>query len=446
MLNRYFELDRRGTNLRTEVVAGVTTFLTMAYIIFVNPNILSDTGMDKSALIAVTCIISALATIATGLFGRAPIAMAPGMGLNSFFAYSLVAQEQISWQTALGAVFISGLVFFILTLVGLRKKLVEAIPPGLISAIAVGIGLFIAFIGLNNLGLVLRDGETLFALGDVTKATVWIGLLGLVVMIVLGLLRVTGSLLIGIFVATLTGALFGYVAKPAGWVSLDWPVGKLALQLDIAGALKISLWGSIFTLMFIDLFDSIGTLIACCEKAGMRDAGGQIRGLDRLLGIDALATMAGALLGTSTTTSYVESAAGIAQGGRTGLTSVVTGVLFLLALLFIPVIAIVPGYATAPALIIVGYFMMKEARKINLRKVDELIPSLIIIVMIAVSYQISMGLALGFVSFVVLKVVLGRYRDIHAAMWLIAGLSLVFLVIRWGPVVRGLLAGEPAAV
>ncbi len=441
MLNEYFEIDKRHTSLRVETVAGVTTFLTMAYIIFVNPNILSAAGMDKSALIAVTCLISAVATISTGIFGKAPIAMAPGMGLNSFFAYSLVTQEKISWQTALGAVFISGLVFLILTLIGLRKKLVEAIPAGLISAIAVGIGLFIAFIGLNNLGLVLRDEKTLFALGDITKATVWIGLLGLVVMVALGLLRVTGSLLIGIFATTLVAALFGYVSKPTAWVSLDWPVGKVALQLDVFGALKISLWGSIFTLMFIDMFDSIGTLVACSEKAGLRDERGQIKGLDRLLGIDAIATMAGALLGTSTTTSYVESAAGIEQGGRTGLTSVVTGLLFLFALLFVPVIAVVPAYATAPALMMVGLYMMKEARKINLRKVDELIPSLIIVAMIAVSYQISTGLALGFVSFAILKLLLGRFRDIQPAMWLIAALSLMFLIIRWLPVVTKMFDG-----
>ncbi|MBP7050182.1 MAG: NCS2 family permease [Phycisphaerae bacterium] len=429
-MRKYFELEKHQTSLRVEVVAGATTFLTMAYIIFVNPNVLSDAGMDKNALIAVTCIVSAISTIAAGVFANAPIAMAPGMGLNSFFAYSLVAKEQVTWQTALGAVFISGLFFLVLTMIGLRKKLVEAIPTGLVSAIAVGIGLFIAFIGLGNLGLVVRDERTLFALGDLTKATVWIGLLGLVVMIVLGALRVTGSLLIGIFFATMVSAVFGYVSKPTGWVSVDWPVGELAMNLDIVGALKISLWGSIFTLMFIDLFDSIGTLVACCEKAGMRDERGQIRALDRLLGIDAAATMVGALFGTSTTTSYVESAAGIEQGGRTGLTSVVTGVLFFLAMLFMPVIAVVPGYATAPALIVVGYFMMKEARKINYRRVDELIPSLVIVVMIAVSYQISMGLALGFVSFVVLKAVVGRHKEIHGAMWIIAGLSVVFLTIR----------------
>jgi AGZA family xanthine/uracil permease-like MFS transporter len=443
MLKDYFELEKRGSTVKVEVVAGATTFLTMAYIIFVNPAILSATGMDKTALIAVTCLVTAVATIVTGVFGKAPIAMAPGMGLNSFFAFSLVAREGISWQTGLGAVFLSGLIFLVLTLIGLRKKLVEAIPPGLISAIAVGIGLFIAFIGLNNLGIVLRDEQTLFAFGDLSKATVWIGLLGLAVMVVLALLRVTGSLLLGILAATLFAALLGYVDRPAAWVSVDWPVGKIAFQLDVVGALRISLWANIFTLMFIDMFDSIGTLVACCEKAGLRDEKGQIAGLDRLLNIDAVATMFGALLGTSTTTSYVESAAGIEQGGRTGLVSVVTGLLFVLALFFVPVVGAVPGYATAPALIMVGFFMMKEARKINVRKVDELIPSLIIVVMIAVSYQISMGLALGFVSFALLKLVMGRVREIRPAMWLIVGLSLLFLAVRWLPAIMG--AGGSAA-
>lgn len=433
MIREYFELQKRGTSLKIETVAGVTTFLTMAYIIFVNPSILSSTGMNKDALIAVTCIISAIATIATGVFGKAPIAMAPGMGLNSYFAYSLVTQEQISWQTGLGAVFISGVFFLILTLVGLRKKLVEAIPPGLISAISVGIGLFIAFVGLGNLGLVIRDESSLLRFGDVTEVTLWIGLLGLAVMIMLGLLRVTGSLLIGIFTATLVAAFLGHVERPAGIVSLNWQLGEVAFKLDILGALKVSLFGSIFTLMFIDMFDSIGTLVACCEKAEMRQDDGQIRGLDRLLGIDAVATMAGALLGTSTTTSYVESAAGIEQGGRSGLTSVVTGAFFLLALFFVPVIGVVPTYATAPAQIIVGIFMMKEFRKISFRKADELVPALIIIAMIAISYQISTGLALGFVSFGVIKIVTGRLREIRPALWVVAVLSLVFLAINWVP-------------
>jgi len=331
MVNKYFQLKERRTSVEIEFIAGLTTFLTMAYVIFVHPNILSPTGMDKDALIVVTCIISAVATIATGIFGRAPIAMAPGMGLNTYFAVSLVQGGQVSWQTGLGVVFLSGLFFLILTLVGLRKKLVEAIPAGLISAISVGIGLFIAFIGLGNLGLILRDEQTLFKLGSLTP-TVWIGLSGLAVMIVLGLIKVTGSLLIGIAFASILAAVCGFIDKPAEFVSLNWKLDQIAFKLDIAGALKWSLFGSIFSLMFIDMFDSIGTLVACCDKANMRDENNQIKGLDRLLGIDAVATMAGALMGTSTTTSYIESAAGIEEGGRTGLTSVFTGIMFLFAL------------------------------------------------------------------------------------------------------------------
>ena len=428
MVEKYFDLREKQTSVKIELVAGLTTFLTMAYVIFAHPNILSETGMDKNALIAVTCIISAIATVATGVFGKAPIAMAPGFGLNTYFAYTLVISQKISWQTALGVVFLSGLFFLVLTLVGLRKKLVEAIPAGLISAISVGIGLFIAFIGLGNLGLVLRDEQTLFKLGGVTP-TVLIGLCGLAVMILLELKKVTGSLLIGIVVSTVVAAIFGYIDKPDELVSLNWKLGEIAFKLDIAGALKWGLFGSIFSLMFIDMFDSIGTLVACCDKAKMRDQNNRIKRLDRLLGIDAIATMIGAVIGTSTTTSYIESAAGIEEGGRTGLTSVFTGVIFLLALFFVPVIAIVPGYATAPAQIMVGLFMIKEFKKISFSKLNEVIPAFIIIIMIAVSYRISMGLALGFISFVLIKIVSGKARDIKSAMWVIAILSVLFLTI-----------------
>jgi AGZA family xanthine/uracil permease-like MFS transporter len=428
MLDKYFELRERQTNIRIEFIAGLTTFLTMAYVIFAHPNILSATGMDKNALIVVTCIVSAIATIATGVFGKAPIAMAPGFGLNAYFAYTLVKDEGINWQTALGAVFLSGIFFLVLTLIGLRKKLVEAIPPGLVSAISVGIGLFIMFIGLGNLGLVSRGGPRLFQLGSLGP-TVLIGLCGLAVMIVLELFRVTGSLLIGIAIATIVAAFFGHIDKPSAIISLNWDLKAIAFKLDIIGALKWGMLGSIFTLMFIDLFDSIGTLVACCDKANMRDKNNQIKGLDRLLGIDAIATMFGALLGTSTTTSYIESAAGIEQGGRSGLTSVFTGLMFLLALFFIPVIAVVPGYATAPAQIMVGLFMIKEFKKLKFSKLDEFIPAMIIIIMIAVSYRISMGLALGFVSFVLIKIISGKFKEVKPAMWIIAVLSVLFLIL-----------------
>jgi len=433
MVSRYFELKERGTNYGREFVAGLTTFLTMAYIIFVNPDILSSTGMDKRALIAVTCIVSAAATIIVGLFANAPIAMAPGMGLNAFFAYSLVLAGKISWETALGVVFLSGLFFLLLTLLGLRKKLVEAIPAGLISAISVGIGLFITFIGLVKLGVVVDNEVTLVSAGPLTP-TVLIGLCGLILMIFLEAKKIRGALLLGIVFSTALAVVFGYIERPSEWISLHLDIRAVAFRLDILGAFKWSLFGSIFSLMFMDMFDSVGTLVACCHQAKMVDENSHIKGLDRLLGIDAVATMIGAVFGTSTTTSYIESAAGIEQGGRSGLTSVVTGLCFLLALLFVPVVGIVPEYATAPALIMVGLFMMKEVKSIDFGNPEEGFPAFIIMVMIALSYSISTGLAFGFISFVLIKVVLSRSKDVKAAMWIIAFLSVLFLALeKLGP-------------
>jgi len=427
MIEKYFSLKDKGTNLRVEVVAGATTFLTMAYIIFSQPNILSPTGMDKDALIAVTCIVSAIATIITGFLANAPIAMAPGMGLNAFFAY-LVISGKMDWPTALGVVFLSGLFFLILTVLGLRKRVVEAIPASLISAIAVGIGLFITFMGLADLGIVVSDAITIVSAGPITS-TVLIGLVGLLVMIYLEAKKIRGALLIGILVSTILAAIFGKIELPQRLVSFDISISPIALKLDILGALKWGFFGSIFTLMFIDMFDSIGTLVACCHQAGMVDKNNRIKGLDRLLGIDAIATMVGALFGTSTTTSYAESAAGIEQGGRSGLTSIVTGILFFLALFFIPVVRIVPEYATAPALIMVGLFMMKEVKRIDFTNIEEAFPAFIIMVMIALSYSISTGLAFGFVSYTVIKLVSGKARDIKPAMWIIALLCLLFLTL-----------------
>jgi len=431
MVSGYFQLRERQSTLRVEVVAGVTTFLTMAYVIFVNPLILSSAGMDRQALIAVTCIVSAIATIIVGVFANAPIAMAPGMGLNAFFAY-LVGTGKMDWQTALGVVFLSGLFFLILTLLGLRKRLVEAIPPSVISAIAVGIGLFITFIGLRNLGIVVQDEHTLVKAGPLTP-TILIGLCGLLMMIFLEMKRIRGALLIGIIFSTVLAGVFGYIRRPAEFVSFGVNISGLAFHLDVLGALKWSLFGSIFTLMFMDMFDSIGTLVACCQQAKMVDEKNQIRGLDGLLAIDAVATMIGAVFGTSTTTSYIESAAGIEQGGRSGLTSVVTGVFFLLALLFVPVVGIVPGYATAPALIMVGLFMMREVKKIDFMNLAEGFPAFIIIVMIALSYSISTGLAFGFISFTVIKLLCGKAKDIKPAMWIIAILSVLFLTLEQLP-------------
>jgi adenine/guanine/hypoxanthine permease len=436
MGDSYFHLMEKKSSVKIEVIAGITTFLTMAYIIFVNPSILSLEGvdnidgvekMDKKALIAATCLVSGISTIIVGIFANAPIAMAPGMGLNAFFA-SLMISGKMDWRTALGAVFVSGLIFLILTLLGLRKRLVEAIPASLVSGIAVGIGLFITFMGLVKLGIVVADAHTLVKAGPL-NGTVLIGLLGLLVMITFEMKKIKGGLVAGILVSTLLAVIFGKVALPHEFVSFDIKLKEISLKLDIIGALKWGFFGSIFTLMFIDMFDSIGTLVACCYQAGMVDEKKQIKGLDRLLSIDAIATMIGALIGTSTTTSYMESAAGIEQGGRTGLTAIVTGVLFLLSILFVPIVEIVPDYAAAPALIMVGLFMMREIRNIDFFNLEEAFPAFMIMVMIALSYSISTGLAFGFVSFVIIKLVLFRAREIKPAMWVIAALSLLFLTI-----------------
>jgi AGZA family xanthine/uracil permease-like MFS transporter len=424
----FFSLSERDTNVKIEIVAGLTTFLTMAYIIFANPAILSAAGMDKAALIIATCVTTAIITIITGLFTNAPIAMAPGMGLNAFLAYSLVSAGKISWQTGLGIVFLSGLLCFILTLLGLRKKLVEAIPGSLISAISVGIGLFITFIGLVNMGIIIKNDQTLVSAGPL-KATTLIGLIGLLLMAFLEIKKIKGSLLIGIIFSTILATIFGFVRRPDKFISLDFDIRAVAFQLDIIGAFKWGLFGSIFTLMFMDMFDSIGTLVACCHEAKMVDENGKIKGLDRLLAIDASASMLGAVLGTSTITSYIESAAGIEAGGRTGLTSIVTGLCFLLAILFAPIVGIVPEYATAPALVMVGLFMAREVKRIDFTNIEEAFPAYIIMVMIALSYSISTGLAFGFLSFTIIKTLSGKAKEVRPTMWIIAILSVLFLML-----------------
>jgi len=428
MLSEFFKFQEKKTGIKIELVAGLTTFLTMAYIIAVNPAILGVTGMDKQALIIVTCMVSGVMTIVTGLFANAPIAMAPGMGLNAFLSYSLVLGGKITWQVALGVVFLSGLLCWLLTLLGLRKRLVEAIPMSLVSAISVGIGLYITFIGLQDLGMIVKNEETLVSAGPLTWK-VAIGLCGLLLMAFLAIKRVKGALLIGMIFSTVLAIVAGFIQRPARLVSFDFDITAVAFKLDILGALKWSLFGNIFALMFIDMFDSIGTLVACCHEAKMVDEKGTIKGLDRLLQIDAAASMLGAAMGTSSIASYIESAAGIEEGGRTGLTSVVTGLCFLVALLFVPVVGIVPKYATAPALIMVGLFMVKEVKKIDFANMEEAFPAFIIMVMIALSYSISRGLAFGFVSFTLIKSVMGKVREIKPAMWVIAILSMLFLTI-----------------
>jgi len=315
-----------------------------------------------------------------------------------------------------------------LTGLGLRRRIVEAIPTSLISAIGVGIGLFITFIGLQDLGLIVNNEATLVGAGPLNP-NVLIGIMGLLVMVYLEIKKIPGSLLAGIVIATIAALIFKRIELPQQYVSSSLDISPIAFKLNIIGALKWGFFGSIFTFMFIDMFDSIGTLVACCHKAQMADEQGRIKGLDKLLGIDAIATIAGSVLGTSPTTAYAESAAGIEQGGRTGLTALVVGILFLLALLFVPIVEVVPKYATSPALIMVGLFMAREVKRIDFANMEEAFPSFIIMVMIALSYSISTGLAFGFVSFTLIKIVLGKAGEIKPAMWIIAILSVLFLTI-----------------
>jgi len=428
MLEKLFAVHRSGSTVRTEVTAGLTTFLTAGYIIFVNPAILADAGMNKGALITVTCLVAFLATMTMALWANAPLMMAPGMGLNAFFAYTLVLGHGLSWQTALGVVFLSGIFFVILTLLGFREKIVHAIPAPLRLAASVGIGLFIAFIGMKNLGLVVKNDATLVQLGSLSPAVV-LGLGGLLLIAVLETLKVRGSILIGVVATSVVGMLFGQAPLPAGIVSMPPSPAPIAFQLDILGALKFSLWASIFSFMFVDLFDSLGTLLAVCREANMVDDDGKIPGLPRMLTADALATVGGALLGTSTTTTYIESAAGVSDGGRTGLTAAVTALLFLLAIFFTPLVGAVPPFATAPALIIVGIFMLRGIGQIDFYNFEEGLPAFLTLILMPLTFSIATGLAFGFASYVLLKLFRGHIKDCSPVLIVIALLSIVSLVI-----------------
>ena len=433
MLEKVFELKARGTSVRREIVAGTATFLTMSYIVIVNPNMLSQTGMDKNALIGVTILAAAIGTLLVGLWANVPFAMAPGMGLNAMFTYMLVFGQKLPWQAALGVVFLSGLVFLLLTLIGAREKIVGAIPLSLRLAAGAGIGLFITFIGLKNLGFIVDSPATLVSLGSF-DAKVGLGLLGLTVMCVLTVRKVRGAILIGIVAATVIGAFVGLVDVSSlggsSVVSAPPSIAPIMLKLDILGALRISLIGAIFSFMFVDLFDSVGTIVACSHEAGLVDRNGKISKINRMLEADAIATLAGALLGTSTTTTYIESGAGIAEGGRTGLASVVTALLFLAALFVTPLIKVVPAFATAPALILVGVFMFRSIGKIDLSDFCIAMPAFLTIILMPLTYSISTGLAFGFVSHVVLTVAAGRARSVGLVMWIIGALSLIEIMIQ----------------
>ncbi|MGL5000298.1 MAG: NCS2 family permease [Cetobacterium sp.] len=426
-LNKFFKVEERGSSIRTEVLGGLTTFLTMAYIIFVNPAILSATGMDKGALITVTCLATAIGTGIAALWANAPFALGPGMGLNAFFTYTLVLGEGVSWEDALGVVFISGLFFLIMTLGGIREKIANAIPSIISTAATSGIGLFIAFIGLKNIGVIVANPATFVGLGKFSLPTV-LGLLGLAIMAICEIKKIKGGILLSIAITTIIGMFLGIVDLPTAVISIPPSISPIFMKLNILGALKISLIGSIFSFMFIDLFDSLGFMMACYKNMGLSQGKDGEVGLKKMLQVDVTSTLIGSVLGTSTVTSFAESAAGIAAGARTGLASLVTSLLFLLALLFTPLVAVVPGYASAPALVLVGVFMFKSIGNIDFTDMKIAIPAFITIVMMPLSYSISIGLSFGFVAYIITHIAAGEIKKINFALWFIGALSVLNLI------------------
>ncbi|MGL5655583.1 MAG: NCS2 family permease [Fusobacteriaceae bacterium] len=427
-LSKFFKVEERGSTIKSEVIGGVTTFLTMSYVIFVNPMILSESGMDKGALISVTVISAVIGTLLSAFIANAPFALAPGMGLNAFFTYSLVMGRGVPWETALGVVFLSGFVFLVLAFGGIRERIAHAIPLCLKVAVNGGIGLFIAFIGLKSLGLVQPNPATIVSLGKFTPQ-VMIGLVGLFVALTLKTKKIRGGLLLGMTVSTIIGMMTGNIVLPDQVVSLPPSIAPIAFKLDILSAFKFSLIGPIFSFMFVDLFDSLGTLISCSKAVGLTDKDGKVQGLGKMLYADVLSTIIGAVLGTSTVTTFLESASGVAAGARTGLASVVTALLFASALFFTPVIAVVPAFVTAPALIIVGVYMFKGIYELDITDFRTLFPAFITIIMMPLTYSISSGMSLGFLSYIIIHILLGDFKKINFTLCVIGVLSLLSLLV-----------------
>lgn len=435
-LERHFDFERHGANWTDEIIAGLTTFITMAYILFVNPNILGETGMPKGAVLMATAIGAGISTVMMGFYAKLPFALAPGMGLNAYFAYSVCLGLGLPWQVALGAVFIDGVIFFLLSVTPVRRWIVQAIPLSIKLAASVGIGLFIAFIGMINSGLVVKNDATLVGLGSVTRPETMLALVGLIIIVVLMALRVRGNILLGILITTIIGAFIkgstgvpitnftGSVLALPNWGELSQTFGAM----DIMGALKWGFVSIIFTFTFVDMFDTLGTIAGLAAKLNILKEDGSFEGADRALITDSVGTMVGAVAGTSTVTTYVESAAGIAEGGKTGATALVTGILFLLSLFLWPLAEVVPSAATAPALIVVGFLMMEPILKINFSELTEAIPAFITMIAMPFTYSIANGLIFGILSYVIMKLFTGKMREIHPVLAVLALVFVIYLV------------------
>ncbi len=423
MLERVFHLKKNETTVRRELLAGVTTFMTMGYVVVVNPRILSEAGMPVEGVLFATCISAAIATLIMGLWANYPIALAPGMSLNAYFTYSIVLGRGVPWQTALGVVFLSGCVFLILTLTNVREQIVNGIPDSLKHGTAAGIGVFIAFVGFRNAGIIVANPATFVALGKIGSPQVLLASLGVIIIAILMVKRVGSAILLGIVAITLAGIPLGQTHWPAHLFSLPHPSGTL-FKLDLRAASKIGLAELIFVFFFVDLFDNVGTLVGVCEQGGfLRD--GKLPRASRALLADAIGTIVGALSGTSTVTSYIESAAGVAAGARTGLGNIMIAALFGVAMFCAPLVAAIPSYATAPALILVGALMCGSVAKVRWDDFSEAVPAFLTLVCTPLTFSIATGLSLGMLSFTFIKLFTGKYREISPLIWV---LSVLFIL------------------
>ncbi len=420
-LESIFKLKENNASPRTEVIGGVTTFMTMAYILIVNPSILSATGMDAGAIFTATAISSFVACVVMGVVANLPIALAPGLGINAFFAYTIVAQMGYSWEMALAAVFVEGVIFIIISLMGIRELIIKSIPLVLKRAIGIGIGLFITTIGLVNSGVIVK-GEVFSQLGDVTSAPVLLTLISIIIIGVLMVRGVQGALMIGMLVTSLIAIPMGVVTLPEGFSPVSMPnsLEPILFKMDFSAILSLDMAVVIFILIFADLFDTAGTLFAVCSRSGLIDEKGNIYHAKKAFLSDAIATTVGAMVGTSSVTSYVESTSGVAAGGRTGMTAVVVGLLFLCALIFTPLFTLVPMSASSAVLIVVGLFMVSSIGEIDFSDYKDALPAFITIVFIPFSYSISEGIVYGFLSYVIIRLLVGRYQDISPIMYLLA--------------------------
>jgi Permeases len=427
-MEKIFNLKERGTNVRTEILAGITTFLAMAYILSVNPAMLGQTGMNAGGVFTATAVSSAIATLVMAFMANLPVALAPGMGLNAFFTYTVVMGMGYSWQTALTAVFLEGILFIILSLCKVREAIIKAIPANLKKAVAVGIGLFITLIGLSDGGIVSGSMGTIIGFVPL-KGAALVTIIGLVITIVLLCCNVPGSIIIGIIATTIIGIPLGITKVPDGFSPFSLPSAPLFCKFDFTGILSLKFFTIFFTFLFVDMFDTIGTLMGVAEQSNLKDKNGDIKNVNQALLADAIGTVAGAMLGTSTVTSYVESTSGVAEGGRTGLTSVTTAVLFLLALFLGPLFLLVPSAATAPALIVVGYMMMKAVAGIEFKDPTEGIPAFIAIMTMPFSYSIATGISWGVISYVVCKVAARKFKDISIVTWVLCAVFVAKIVV-----------------